>query len=166
MRAFFAFRCCKAAIDAEISVLRGEVCVSVCWDLTSFFDTVQPSVIIPAARAMQFPLRLLALSLQVHLAPRLLSDRGIVHPQPVHVGSSIMAGFIDSIPITCAFIHPPVHRIHSSFPGTTCDVYVDDIAQQECSRSQIGGRSVSAIPGVGGAGGHILCEVWYCCYLC
>ena len=48
---------------------------------------------------------------------------------------SVLAGFADFIPLTRAFIHPPVKSAVADHPGTSSGVYVDDIAQEAVGTS-------------------------------
>ena len=118
---------------SEIAGFSGEHYACVLWDMTAFFDTVQVGVLIRNARAMQFPIRLLALSLQVHLGPRWLSDSGELHHVSVAVACSIMAGFVDSVPFTKALMYPIVESNRGAFSTVDTRLHVDDVAQQSVS---------------------------------
>ena len=56
----------RRAVVSEVAVLKGQLSAAVLWDLTSFFDTILPQVLIQHALELEYPARHLYLSLQVH----------------------------------------------------------------------------------------------------
>ena len=90
----------RRAVVSEVAVLKGQLSAAVLWDPTSSFDTILPQVLIQHALELEYPAMHLYLSMQVHLAPRVLVTESAQHPDPVIVRSSIMAGFTDSVTLT------------------------------------------------------------------
>ena len=60
------------ALEAELANFEGQQTITLLWDIKKFFDSIDISKLIEEAEATGFPLRQLALSLAVHLAPRRL----------------------------------------------------------------------------------------------
>ncbi len=119
----------RRAVVSEIAVLNGQEAVAVLWDLTSFFDTVLPHVLLQQAIELGYPAKHLYLSLQVHLAPRVLVTESAQHPQPVVVSNSIMAGFTDSVTLTRVLLKKAISDAREQCPEAPPEVYVDDMAQ-------------------------------------
>ena len=126
----------RRAVVSEVAVLKGQVAVAVLWDLTSFFDTVLPQVLIQQALELEYPAKHLYLSLQVHLAPRVLVTEGAQHPEPVVVSNSIMAGFTDSVTLTRVLLRKAIAVVREECPEAPPEVYVDDMAQMAVGTTQ------------------------------
>ena len=119
----------RRAVASEVAVLKGLLSAAVLWDLTSFFDTILPQVLIQHALELEYPARHLYLSLQVHLAPRVLVTESAQHPDPVVVRNSIMAGFTDSVTLTRVLLRKAIISVREECPEAPPEVYVDDMAQ-------------------------------------
>ena len=61
---------------AEIASALGESCAANLWDLHKFFDTVVPSELFTSALELGFPKHVLALGLDMHMAPRVIQLEG------------------------------------------------------------------------------------------
>ena len=86
----------KAAEDrallAELVTIEGKKTVTFLWDLKKCFDSLNIPMLVAEAEITGFPLRQLALSLAVHLAPRRLRlGKAVGHPI-LEIGQSILAG--------------------------------------------------------------------------
>ena len=90
---------------------------------TSFFGTILPQVLIQHALELGYPARHLYLSLQVHLAPRVLATEGAQHPEPVVGRNSIMAGFTDSVTLTKVFLRKTISSVRDECPEAPPEVY-------------------------------------------
>ena len=111
----------------EIASALGESCAANLWDLHKFFDTVVPSELFSSALELGFPKHVLALGLDMHMAPRVIQLEGCCS-EPIAVARSILAGYGLSIPFTRAFLRTALQEVASA---TSADqtVYVDDVAQ-------------------------------------
>ena len=70
-----ACQCGRAFMD-ESSALMGLAAGTVLWDMEKFYDSVRISALCREAIRFRFPPLLLALGLQVHLAPRICKAEG------------------------------------------------------------------------------------------
>ena len=69
------------------------------------------------------------MSIQIHLAPRVLTADGNTHPKPIEIESSIMAGLTDSVDLVKALLHRRLSEVVAATPHTTLGTCVDDCAQ-------------------------------------
>ena len=117
---------------AEASALAGKATGAILWDLTSYFDTIVSADIVAECEATNYPPRHLWLALVLHLSGRILTDKQCAHHAPVRVTSSIMAGFVDSVPLTKLLMTRPLSQLKESVPSATIELHVDEKSQQVC----------------------------------
>ena len=99
------------------------------WDVEKFYDSVNPRRMGEVALEQGVCPRHLAISLQIHLAPRVLRmDRCC--SRVVAVSSSIMAGCQDSNGFARSIMYELLEKAHYKVgPCTTFRQFVDDVAQ-------------------------------------
>ena len=112
---------------AEIASALGESCAANLWDLHKFFDTVVPGELFGFALELGFPEHVLALGLDMHMAPRVIQLEGCCS-DPIDVVRSILAGCGLSIPFTRAYLRTALQEVASASSADQT-VYVDDVAQ-------------------------------------
>lgn len=72
--------------------LLGKSTLTILWDFKKFFDSLDIDVLVEEALAVDFPMMELALSLQIHLAPRRLKMGTAIGDAVTELGGSILAG--------------------------------------------------------------------------
>ena len=99
------------------------------WDIEKFDDSIKPRKLIRSARDQGLNLRHLCLSMQIHLAPRVLRlDKCC--SKVLEVASSILAGLLDSNGFARSVLYDILERAHNRIDrATTTKQFVDDVAQ-------------------------------------
>ena len=92
---------------------------------------MDPHVLVDLCLRLHFPLRDLALALQLHLGPRRLQRSGLLAPVLLPL-RSILAGCAYSIPFTRAYLREAMEDVCADPPDCVpsySTVYVDDVGQ-------------------------------------
>ena len=115
-------------LRAEVASGTGEAFGASLWDLHKFFDLVDPVTLVKKATALGFPLRILVMGVQMHVAPRALQLLGACSDF-ISVSRSGLPGCMLAIPFTRVYLREELDRVQLSTPGAEQSVYVDDISQ-------------------------------------
>ena len=100
--------------------------ISDLWDLDKFYDNIDLTILIAAGRGSCYPLRNLALSLQLYLSPRLLRASGCIDSGIVGY-NGVLAGCAQAKNFSKAMLLDIIDHAHVVHPGADISVYVDDI---------------------------------------
>ena len=111
----------KRRLLDEVAVEQGGFVASIYWDIGKFFDSICPGKLIHLAMEQNIDKGLMAIAMQVHMAPRVLKTRGFFGPM-VQVSRSILAGCKFSVAFARTAIYWILEQSHAR-------QYVDDIAQ-------------------------------------
>ena len=79
--------------------------------MTTFFDPILGENLFNEALILQYPSKVLYMSLQIHWTARVVTANGLHEPDPVDVSNSIMAGFVDSVALTRVLTHRAIARV-------------------------------------------------------
>lgn len=117
----------------ESAALMGLAAGTVLWDMEKFYDSVRVSALCHEALKLKFPALLLALGLQVHLAPRTCKAEGHCGA-PIQPSNGIVAGCGQANDFARILLHSILQRAQCtkelSIMMLTCQQYVDDITQR------------------------------------
>ena len=97
-------------------------------DSEEFFDNVCPIFLIDQALRNDFPLAILVLVLQQHLAPIVLQVGGCC-ADPIVINCSIIAGCMFSKTFVITFLARSVTGFNNSLPVAPLRMYVGDASQ-------------------------------------
>ena len=115
----------------EIAVLSGEHTITVFFDLTKFFDSVNLSKLIEFAIQADFPLGVLAYDLQFHLAPRFVKwNQWLADCIMPDIG--VVAGLKFSSTLSRLILYPVISAMHYQVPKSlkhAVEIFIDDVAQ-------------------------------------
>eukprot|EP00959_Pyramimonas_sp_CCMP1952_P230376 4816371-Pyramimonas_sp.AAC.1 len=114
-------------LEGELAILGGFEVAGGLLDLRKFYDLVSLPDLAAAAQDLGYPLRLLALALDVYLGPRLLTLQRQVHTG-ILPGGGILAGCGQAVSQARAYLHAPLKAAHSSVPGLRLREWIDDLA--------------------------------------
>ena len=98
------------------------------WDLHKFFDLVDPVTLVKKAMGLGFPLHILTMGVQMHVAPGVLQLLGACSDM-VDVGGSVLPGRVLAFPFTRVYLREDMDNVQEATPGAEQSVYVDDISQ-------------------------------------
>ena len=90
-------------MKAEIASGTGKALGASLWDLHKFFDLVDPVTLVKKAMGLGFPLRILIIGVQMHVAPRVLQLLGACSDM-IDVGRSVLPGCMLAIPFTRVYL--------------------------------------------------------------
>ena len=79
-------------MSMEVAALLGQTAIMTSWDVAAFFDSVPLHLAIADSERLSMPACLLALGMQMHLAPRILRFQGACAKPLAEHGRSILAG--------------------------------------------------------------------------
>ena len=92
------------AIAAEVDRYNGKTYGALLWDLTKFFDTLDPQHLASEASALGFSAADFCLGLRMHLAPRRLMIQGCVsHQAEPH--NLVLPGCIYAVAFTKVYLY-------------------------------------------------------------
>lgn len=134
-----------AGCNAQLSVIRrhaffeakvklGQKTGQLLWDISGFYENLQPRQVADDLQDLQFPRDYGALALASHSCPRILALDGAVGDQ-LRIGQSIITGCPSSPSIARATTHGPARRVLERFPNSMIFNHVDDFAQEFSSPS-------------------------------
>ncbi len=112
----------------EAANILGKHAVLVLWDMKAFFDSLDASKLVEAAKLADFPTDQLALGLILHRAPRVLKVQGCFGDIVPSTGRSILPGCTLSTSFARAYLQPLARRCRSDAMGSLWQ-HVDDLAQ-------------------------------------
>ena len=99
----------------------GGAAVALLWDVKGFFDSIDLPTLVKEAKLLNFPRKLLGLSLALHLAPRASADKDHTHPELLLPGMSSLAGSIHSFMPAKAPHHPSLGGVVQMYlPHLSC----------------------------------------------
>ena len=113
----------------ELALHSGEQVATILWDVENFYDSMGLELLMGAAERLHFPLRMLAISIQVYLSPRYLRASGCysLGTQP---SASIVAGCSRANAMARIYLYHALDRAHTLYPDAAPKQFVDDLAQR------------------------------------
>ena len=114
----------------EVARMLGYCSVGAHWDLTRFFDSVEPHKLVHLAVKMEYPLHLLYLGILVHEAPRILEVGGYVS-DIIDGGNGILAGCMQAMSWVKIYVYDILDFAHVHYRPVQVKGYVDDITQSQ-----------------------------------
>jgi len=117
------------AFQDEQDVIKGRESGTILWDIAQFFDTIDVSLLMDKAIALDFPKLQLYMSVVMHLAPRLLKYNGAIS-RIIPVSASIVPGCGKAIAFTRALLYDVLEAAHWAVPRAVPRTYVDDMSQR------------------------------------
>lgn len=115
------------ALLAELASCEGKQTVTLLWDLKKFLDSINIPKLVEEADVTGFPIRQLALSLAVHLAPRRLQLGKAMGMLILEFGQSILAGCKRSTHPARVYTVRAVRKLDDDHPhitiGSTSTIY-------------------------------------------
>ena len=119
----------------ECTIEESGVVANIFWDIEKFFDSIDPKKLIILATRQGMNLRILAVAMQAHLAPRILKASG-GYSNTIGVSRGIIAGCKFSVAFARSAIYWILEKAHSSLSCTSIRQYVDDLAQSTRGHSK------------------------------
>ena len=102
--------------NEELSHLNGDIVATVFFDLTKFFDHIDPVVVMRECMLHGAPALVLALSMQLHLAVRIIMSNGCT-ADPICISRSILQG----CRFSCSFARDAMYflldQLHALHPS-------------------------------------------------
>ena len=92
-----------------------------------FFDLVDHVTLVKKAMDLGFPLHILVMGVQMHVAPRILQLLGACSDL-IGVGRIVLPGCMLAIPFTRVYLRGEMDKVQEAAPGAEQSVYVDDIS--------------------------------------
>ena len=117
----------RALLD-ETSVALGEAAVTFLWDMAKFYDSIDLSRLLLWAERMDYPVELLILGMQLHVAPRCINVLGTTLPG-VDPSNGIVAGCGQANAWARVVLYDVLEFVHRAAPQLGPLQYVDDLAQ-------------------------------------
>ena len=121
-------------LRAELAKRAGRHNIQLLWDIEGFFDHLDLERVAEQAWGLGMEPDLLALFLQLHLAPRVLEVDGCMAEPMAIIGRSILMGCTSSTRLARSVTSAPLHASQATpmDEGTslTQGVHVDDVSQQ------------------------------------
>ena len=114
-------------LDTEIAFLQGFQVGGGLVDLAKFYEQVGMPELVAQAKALNYPVRLLALAVEAYSGPRLLTlDRGI-HGGLLQSGG-VLPGCGQAVSVSRAHLRAPLAATHAVHYAAHTRQWVDDIA--------------------------------------
>ena len=117
------------SLRVEVAKILGYEAVGLLWDISSFFDEVDISLLLPLALSRGFCPWTLGLAVKVHLGPRAFKEGKYVSSWMESSGRSILAGCVTSVSLTRALLYEVLDDMHRSCSPITLRTWVDDCFQ-------------------------------------
>ena len=117
----------KDELEQEAAVASGKEVLGMLLDLTKYYDQIALLLLLQAGIQHHFPLHLLCLSIQMHLAPRRLSKHSIFS-LAIRPFSSILAGCGRAVSMARLYLLGPVAQLRETTPTLHVREFVDDFA--------------------------------------
>jgi len=112
----------------ECQVANGGFVAAVYWDIEKFYDSIRPGRVMKKAREQGIDIRILAIAMQVHLAPRVLRTEGC-YGTVVKVSRSVLAGCRFSNAFARSVMYDILDKAGANYGMTICRQFVDDLSQ-------------------------------------
>ena len=113
-------------LSDEISHALNIVSAKTLADIRRFYDTLDPLLVIYAARHLWFPPRVMALEFQLHAFVRFLRQAGC-YGGPIYVDRSLVAGSRHANNLARATMYQILHRMHYQVPSVMPRAWFDDV---------------------------------------
>ena len=107
----------------------GLVVGALAWDIEAFYDSISIPLLIHEALLLDYPPRLMFMSLLVHLAPRVVVSGKVQHSSPIIPTISIVAGLFDSTAFAQAFLFRVFNKIRLQYQLVELHSHADDVMQ-------------------------------------
>jgi hypothetical protein len=132
------------ALLAELEASEGRQTVTILWDLKKFFDSINIQILVDEAEKTGFPLKQLALSLAVHLAPRRLRLGRAVGMPILEIGCSIIAGCKRSTHLARVLTVTAIKELDAAHENVSTGQHVDDVSNlaKGSTEDELVGRAV------------------------
>jgi hypothetical protein len=132
------------ALLAELESIEGKMTITFLWDLKKIFDSINIPMLVEEAERTGFPLRQLALSLAVHLAPRRLRLGKAIGMPILEIGQSILAGCKRSTHLARVYTVTGIKELDDAHPDVSTGQHVDDVSNLAVGRNEdeLVGRAV------------------------
>ena len=95
----------------------GEKVAQVLWDITGFYENLQPRALCQDLRDLGFPRELGVLAMASHKGPRIMNLEGCVGPTIPGVGKSVITGCTSSTSMARTTTHGPLKAVQEQFRG-------------------------------------------------
>ena len=130
----------RRALDESAHAL-GVASLTLLADIEKFYDSLCPVKVIEQLLAQDYPSYILAITMQMHWAPRVLTTRACTS-EVVQVGRSVLAGCFSSTSVARGYVLPIVERMHFDLPYKAhtrlrLGVHVDDISIRKEGHSHL-----------------------------
>jgi len=128
-------------VDAEIANWLDMHAGSILNDFKKFFDSMNINILLTEAIHTRYPPVEMCMAIQQHMAPRAIKIQQFVS-RPIEIYNSIIAGCLQSIPMTRVYFLRGMPEVNKSGPKEEevvgkSRLYVDDCAQrQETTKSR------------------------------
>ena len=113
----------------ETATLLGAHTCSALTDVEKFYDSLDPCRVIGTMCDKEYPALLLAVTLQVHWAARVLQADKCCGPL-LHVTRSILPGCVAANSVARGYVYCILEDMHNTFPRVPTEHYVDDIVSR------------------------------------
>jgi len=125
------------AVLGEASLVLGASQAQILWDITKFYDSIDPGKMAGFAGTVGYPLMQLYLGLLMHQAARFILDNGQASDFLVP-GASILAGCTQSTSWAKVYLHDLLQKVHDDFIPVRLSSWIDDLHQMMLgSRSEV-----------------------------
>ncbi len=115
-------------LQMEVASLLGFHSAAIFDDYEKFFDTMDVPILIQEAAAVKYPLDTLSISMQQHLAPRVIQANGF-SSRPICVCRSILAGCKFSKAKTQVYLQRRMVKLNAKHKSANFKLYVDDTSK-------------------------------------
>ena len=113
------------SLMAEMAHFNHQESIMLLADYEKFVDTVDLPLLIQSFIDTGYPLHQANMSIQQHIAPRVIKAEGC-SSQPIPINRSIIAGDMQSVAFTRSYLKDPMTKLDEDNPGVKPKLFVDD----------------------------------------
>ncbi len=113
-------------LTAELAMDAHQDMVETYLDIKKFYDMIDVVILIDQAMELDFKPIVMYMSLQVHMAPRVLRAHG-VYGQVISISNSILQGCANSNSFARVTLYNVLQEAHSRIPAAVLGQHVDDV---------------------------------------